>query len=177
MLLRRALDALYLASGALAATALFGIFAVMIAQVGLRLFSIQFPGATDLTGYLCVAAAFLGLAWTFRRGELIRVGLLIERVPARVRRWMELAVLTLAAVLVAYILRWTFEDMMFSLEINEVAQGTVPWPLWVPKLPLVIGVAILLVAVLDEWVRVLRGSQPSYAAAAEARRARRDFKE
>jgi TRAP-type C4-dicarboxylate transport system permease small subunit len=173
--LRRALDALYAAAGALAALALFGIFAVMMAQVILRQFRMQFPGADDLVAYLCVATAFFALAWTFKRGELIRVGLLIERVPPPLRRWLELAVLSLAALLVGTIVRWTWSDAMFSREIEEVAQGTVPFLIWIPKLAMPMGAGILLVAVLDEWVRVLRGLKPGYVAAAEERAARGDF--
>jgi TRAP-type C4-dicarboxylate transport system permease small subunit len=173
--LRRALDALYVTAGAAAALALFGIFAVMMAQVGLRQRGIQFPGADDLVAYLCVATAFLALAWTFKRGELIRVGLLIERLPHRIRRWLEFAVLSLAALLVGTILYWTWSDAMFSREIEEVAQGTVPFPIWIPKLAMPLGAGILLVAVLDEWVQVLLGRKPGYVAAAEARAARGDF--
>lgn len=172
---RRALDALYLVSAGLASLSLFGIFVVMMAQVFLRQVNVQFPGADDLTAYLCVATAFFALAYTFKRGELIRVGLFIDRFgPAR-RRWVEVAVLALAAVLVAYIVRWTFSDAMFSLEIEEVAQGSVAFPLWVPKLAIPLGAGILLIAILDELVIVLRGSKPTYVLAAEERAARGDF--
>ena len=61
MLLRRALDALYWTSAALAAACLFGIFAIMMAQVTLRSLNTPFPGADDLTAYLCVAATFFAL--------------------------------------------------------------------------------------------------------------------
>jgi TRAP-type C4-dicarboxylate transport system permease small subunit len=173
--LRRALDALYLASGVLAALALFGIFAVMMAQVVLRQFAVQVPGADDVVSYLCVAAAFLALAWTFTRGELIRVGLLIENVPSRARRVMELVSLGVAVLLVGTVLWYAWADAMFSREIEEVAQGTVPFPLWIPKLSIPIGVGILLVALLDCWVQVLRGAKPPYQVASEARTANRDF--
>jgi len=173
--LRRALDLLYLVSGGLAALCVFGIFLVMMAQVLLRQMAIQFPGATDLTGYLCVGAAFLGLAWTFRRGELIRVGLVVERLPVGARRLLELFVLSLAGVVVSYIVWWTWADAMFSLEIEEVAQGSVPFLLWIPKLAIPIGAGILLIAILDEWVTVLSRKKPAYVLAAEARASRNDF--
>ncbi|WP_051212287.1 TRAP transporter small permease [Rubritepida flocculans] len=173
--LRRALDGLYVAAGALAALAVFGIFAVMMAQVLLRQFGVPLHGADDVVAYLCVAAAFLALAWTFTRGELIRVGLLVENIPPAARRWLELAVLSLAALLVGTILFHSWADAMFSREIEEVAQGTVPFPLWIPKLSIPLGVGILLVAVLDCWVQVLRGAKPPYQRAAEARAANHDF--
>lgn len=175
-MIRRSLDALYWAGAAVAALALLGIFLMMMAQVVLREMGIQLPGADDLVAYLCVASAFFALAFTFRRGELIRVGLGIERIPAAWRRWAEAAVLALAAVIVATIAWWTWQDAMFSLEIEEVAQGTVPFPIWIPKLSMPLGAGLLLIAVLDELARVaLAGRKPSYVAAAEDRAARGDF--
>ncbi len=174
-MIRRALDALYVASGAVAALALFGIFAVMMAQVALRFLNLQLPGAEDVVAYLCVATAFFALAWTFKRGEMIRVGLFVERLPPGARRRTEAAVLALAAALVAYIVWHTWADAMFSREIGEVAQGVVPFALWVPKLAPPLGAGVLLVAVLDELGRVLMGEKPSYVAAAEERTARGDF--
>ncbi len=99
--MRRALDALYLVSAGVAGLSLFGIFFVMVAQVFLRQWNIQFLGADDLTAYLCVATTFFALAYTFKRGELIRVGLFIDKIGPAKRRLMELAVLVLAAALVA----------------------------------------------------------------------------
>ncbi len=174
-LLRRSLDGLYLVSAGLAGLSLFGIFAVMMAQVFLRQGNIQLPGADDFTAYLCVATTFFALAYTFKRGELIRVGLFIDKAGPAARRWIEVAVLTLAALLVSYIVFWTFSDAMFSREIEEVAQGSVPFLLWIPKLAIPAGSGILLIAILDELVTVLRGEKPSYVRAAEERAARGDF--
>jgi TRAP-type C4-dicarboxylate transport system permease small subunit len=174
-MIRRALDALYALGGGLAALSLFGIFAVMMAQVFLRQLNMQFPGAEDIVAYLCVASAFFALAWTFKRGELIRVGLLIDRLPPAVRRWTEAGVLALAAALVGYIAWWTYQDVLFSREIEEVAQGVVPFQLWIPKIAMPAGAGLLLLAVVDELVRVLMGLKPAYVAAAEERAARGDF--
>lgn len=174
-MLRRALDGLYLASAGLAAVSLLGIFLVMMAQVLLRQGNIQVPGADDFTAYLCVATTFFALAYTFKRGELIRVGIFIDKAGPKLRRWIELAALALAALLVGYIMYWTFSDAMFSLEIEEVAQGSVPFLIWIPKLAIPGGAGILLIAILDEMLIVWRGEKPSYVRAAEARAARGDF--
>jgi TRAP-type C4-dicarboxylate transport system permease small subunit len=175
MTLRRALDALYAASAGLAALALLGIFLVMMGQVALREMGRQFPAADDIVAYLCVASAFFALAQTFRRGELIRVGLVIERLSPAARRWQELGALTVAAVIVGYMTWWAFQDALFSWEIEDMAQGTVPIPLWIPKAMVPLGSGILLIAILDEALSVLRGRQPEYVRAAEERAAAGDF--
>lgn len=173
--MRRALDALYAASAGLAALSLFSIFLVMMAQVAMREMNRQFPGADDLSAYLCVATTFFALGATFKRGELIRVGMVLDRLGPGARRIMELIVLAFAALLISYVTFWTAQDVLFSWEIEEVAQGTVPFQLWVPKLAMPIGSGILLIAILDEFVAVLKGMIPSYVRAAEERAAAGDF--
>jgi TRAP-type C4-dicarboxylate transport system permease small subunit len=172
---RRFLDGLYALSAGLAALSLLGIFLVMMAQVALREMNKQLPGADDVSAYLCVATTFFALAATFKRGELIRVGMLIDRLPPAVRRVQEMFVLAVAAGILGYVVWWTTQDMLFSLEIEEVAQGTVPFPLWVPKCSVPLGSGLLLVAILDEFFTVLGGAKPGYVVAAEERAAAGDF--
>jgi TRAP-type C4-dicarboxylate transport system permease small subunit len=173
--IRRGLDALYAAGAALAALSLFGIFAVMMAQVALRFLNVQFPGADDISAYLCVGTTFFALALTFKRGELIRVGLVLERLSPGPRRVMEMVALAFAAVGTAYAVWWTLDDVLFSYEIEDLAQGPLPVPLWIPKMAMPVGAGILLIAVLDELATVIRGEKPSYVVAAEDRAARGDF--
>ena len=133
--MRRLLDTLYSAGAGLAALSLLGIFGIMMAQVVMRELQLQLPAADDLSAYLCVSTTFFALAATFRRGELIRVGMLLDKLsPRPAPRWPSWRVLALAAALMAYVTFWTAQDMLFSWEIEEVAQGTVPIPLWIPKL-------------------------------------------
>lgn len=174
-MLRRVLDALYVASAGFASLCLFGIFAMMVSQAGLRGFGIQLVGADDLTAYLCVAAAFFALAHTFRRGELIRVSVLLGMLKPGARRAMEGVALLLAAIVVGYMVWYTFADVLFSYEIDDVAQGTIAFKLWVPKLAMPIGAGVLLISILDEAVRVLRDEKPNYMLEAEARAAAQDY--
>ncbi|HEY8610049.1 MAG TPA: TRAP transporter small permease, partial [Roseomonas sp.] len=165
-MIRRGLDAVYAAGAVLAALSLLGIFLVMVGQVALRSVGLPFPGADDISAYLCVSTTFFALALTFRRGEVIRVGLVLERLPAGPRRVMEIIALTLAAIATAYAVWWTMDDVLFSLEVGDLAQGSLPVPLWIPKLAMPLGAGLLLVAVLDELGTVLRGGRPHYVLAA-----------
>jgi len=175
--LRRFLDRLYAASGALAAVCLASIAAVMLAQAGMREAGLLFRGADDIVAWLCAASAFLALGHTFRRGELVRIGILIDHLPPRARRLVSLAALALAVVFVGYmayaVVRFVFESWQF----NEVAQGLIQIPIWIPQMSFVLGALILFVAVLDEFIVLARGGKPAHEAAEEDRRARKDFSE
>jgi TRAP-type C4-dicarboxylate transport system permease small subunit len=55
--------------------------------------------------------------------------------------------------------------------------GLLVLPIWIPQLSFALGTAILMIAVLDELVAVLRGRRPAYQVAVEERHARGDFTE
>ncbi len=176
-LLRRALDRLYNISGIAAAVCLAGICVLMLAQSIAREAGLLIRGADDISAWLCAACAFLALAHTFRKGELIRVGLWVERLGVAARRRAEILSLLIAALCVSY-MTWAIARFVFeSWKFNEVAQGLIKIPIWIPQLSVVLGTLIFLIAVLDELVTVLRGGKPSYQLAEEARRAAGDFSE
>ncbi len=175
--MRRFLDRLYAASGALAALSLAAICALMLAQSILREFGVLIRGADDITSWLCAASAFLALGYTFRHGELVRVGLFIDRVPAGGRRAAELVALTITGLFVGY-MAWAACTFVYeSWKFKEVAQGLIKIPIWIPQMCSVLGVFVFLVAVLDELILVIRRQKPSYQRAEEQRRATKDFSE
>jgi len=175
--LRRFLDRLYTWSGALAALCVFGICALMLAQAFGRSAGFLVRGADDIVAWLCAAASFLALGHTFRHGELVRVGLWLDRLGTRARRWFEVFALGITAVFVGYML-WAVTRFIYdSWQFNEVAQGLIQVPIWIPQTTFLAGVVIFFVAVVDELILVLRNRKPAYQVAEEERRASGDFSE
>jgi TRAP-type C4-dicarboxylate transport system permease small subunit len=108
------------------------------------------------------AMAFLGLAHTFKKGEIIRVGLLIEQVSGR-RRWaLEVLALTIATAFTLYFAWYAVRMTYDSFRFNDMAQGVLAVPLWIPQLGYCGGLVILAIALLDEMVHVLKGNKPTY---------------
>ena len=175
--MRRFLDRLYAASGAFAALCLAGICVLMLAQAAGREFGLLIRGADDITSWLCAASAFFALGHTFRHGELVRVGLFIDMLRPAARRIAEIAALSLAALFVGY-MAWAVTRFVYdSWKFNEVAQGLVKIPIWIPQLCLVFGVLIFFVAIIDDLITVIERRKPAYQVAEEDRRARGDFSE
>ncbi|MEX0638110.1 MAG: TRAP transporter small permease [Burkholderiales bacterium] len=169
--MRRFLDRLYAASGVLAAVCLAGIAVVMLAQAGMREIGMLLRGADDIVGWLCAASAFLALATTFRHGELVRVGLIIDRLPGAGRRRAEFVALGLAVLVGGYIL-WAAAGFVYqSWQFEEVAQGLIQIPIWIPQMSFVIGALIFFIALLDEFVVLAAGGTPAYRRTEEAHRA------
>jgi len=162
--MRRLLNGLYALSGALAALSLVMIVLLVLAQIGGRWLGIQVKSADEIAGYFLAASLFLALAPTFRRGEHIRVGLLIDRLPPRGRRWLDLVCLVFAAALVGYFTKATIGMVYTSYIINDLSQGLLPIPLWIPQIAMALGLAIFFIALLDDLVLTLIGRAPSYEA-------------
>jgi TRAP-type C4-dicarboxylate transport system permease small subunit len=173
--MRRFLDRLYLAAGALGALFIALICVLMVAQSVLREFSVRTGAVNDVVSWFCAAAAFFAMAHAFKHGDFVRVTLLLEAVSAPWRKRLELAALCVGLVAVAYLAWWACKFTYESWEFNDIAQGLLPIPMWIPQLSFAIGSVLLLIAVLDELVLVLRGQTPTYVREVQERHARGDF--
>ncbi len=174
---RRFLDRLYITAAVVAAVALAAICVLMLAQAAGRQVGILIRGADDIVAWLTAACAFLALAHTFRHGDLVRVGVFLDRLGGAWRWRAEVAALTLTTAFTVYML-WAVSSFVYeSWQMNELAQGLLIIPIWIPQTSLVLGIAIFLVAVLDEFSAVLRRRKPSYQIMEEARAAAADFSE
>lgn len=175
--MRRLLDGLYAFGGALAALCVLTILVLMVgASVGRQL-DWRVSWINDVVAWLCAAAAFLGMAYSFRNGDFVRVTLLLEAVSPAMRRRLELLSLAIAALAIGYLAFWASRFTYQSWEFQDIAGNMVAIPLWIPQLSFVVGALVFFIAVLDECICVLRGAKPSYVARVEERHARGDFSE
>ena len=173
--LRRFLDALYLGAGYVAACCILLIMVLMVGQSILRELHVRTGAVNDVVSWLCAAAAFFAMAHAFKHGDFVRVTLLLEKLSPAAQRRFETAALSIAAVAVTYLAWWANRFTYESWVFNDTAQGMLPMPMWIPQLSFALGSILLLVAVLDELVIVLRGNRPSYVVAVEDRHAKGDF--
>lgn len=157
--LRRALDVLYDAAGYLAALFLIGTLAMVLVGIAGRWLHFHLPGTDAYAGYCMAAAGFLALAYTFKRGEHIRVTLVIERLPPRTRRAFEIWALS-AGTLLAVLFAWFSARLAWqSLDFHDVSTASDATPLWIPQLSMAVGTLVLAIALVDELVRELRGER------------------
>jgi TRAP-type C4-dicarboxylate transport system permease small subunit len=159
---RRVLDGLYLGAGWLAGAFLILIFLLMMGLSLGRQVGVNIPAGDEFTAWSMAAMAFLGLAHTFKSGDMIRVGLITERLTGRTKQGVEIMALLIALAFTAYFTWHAIRFAYYSWLTNDVAQGVVPMPLWIPQMGYCSGLALLAVAILDELVHVLRGQKPRY---------------
>src|SRR5436309_10568773 len=161
-MIRRLLDRLYLFSGYLAGVFLIGIFVLMMLLSAGRPLGINIPAGDDFISWCMAATAFLGLAHTFKHGEMIRVGLLIDRLNDYARHVVEIAALFIGAGFVGFF-AWHAAVMTWqSWRFFDISQGVIAVPLWIPQLRYSGGLVMLFIAFVDGLVHVRRGFAPRY---------------
>ena len=161
-MLRSLLDGLYRFAGYLAGLFLIVIFLLMMGLSLGRGIGVNIPAGDDFASWSMAAMAFLGLAHTFRSGEMIRVGLLTDRLRGRTRWAFEIFSLVIGLGFVGFFAWHAVQLTYDSYRFNDMAQGVLAIPLWIPQIGYATGLAILFIAFLDEFVHVLRGGDPRY---------------
>ena len=89
--MRRFLDGIYGSAAALAALCMVGLLVMVLLSIASRQLHFQVPGSDAYAGYLMAAAGFLALAHTLKRGEHIRVTLVINALSGASRKALEKA--------------------------------------------------------------------------------------
>lgn len=161
-MMRTALDKLYLWSGYAAGFFLVAIFAIMMFMSVGREFDLNIPAGDDFASWCMAAMAFLGLAHTFKRGEMIRVGIVVEKVTGKKRWAVEMLALGIATVFTLYFSWFAVRMTYDSFRFHDMSTGVISVPLWLPQLGYCVGLIILSIALIDEMIHVVRGNKPSY---------------
>ena len=158
---------LYNLGGYLAALCLCLICALITAQILGRIvdliatsiggdrIGLAISGLSQISGFLLVGASFLGLAYTFVNGGHIRVTLLVGRLPAAPRAFVEVFCLSIALLLAVYLgwyLYWLLAD---RIAFGETSYGLVNIPLWIPQSAMLCGVILFCLALAEAWLATL----------------------
>lgn len=163
--MRRLLDRVYGAAAWAAALFMIGTLAMILLSVAGRLLDFHVRGTDAYAGYCMAAAAFLALAHTLKRGEHIRVTLILDHTGPRARHALELWSHA-AGLLCAVLLAWFSMRLAWqSFNFNDISQGTDATPLWIPQSAMALGSTIFAIAIADELLAVLRGDKLRHRAA------------
>jgi TRAP-type C4-dicarboxylate transport system permease small subunit len=172
--MRTFLDHIYRASGGLAAFFILAIVVLVFAQVCLNLadkiaaavtgtgVGLTIPSYADFTGFFLAASTFLALAYALRAGGHIRVTLLTGRLPDGIRRVFEIVVVIVALAMSAFATWYVILLVYESIEFGDRSSGMVSVPLWLPQLPVALGLVILTLALADELIGLLRSRPASW---------------
>lgn len=154
--MRRALDRLYDGAAWLGAGCMVCLLGMVLLSILSRQLHFHVPGTDAYAGYLMAAAGFLALAHTLKRGEHIRVTLVINALRGRWRRALELWALGAANLLALLFAFYACRLAWQSHQFHDISTSNDATPLWIPQLAMAAGTVILAIAFLDEFILEIR---------------------
>lgn len=157
--MRKALDALYDSAAALAALFLIGLLGMVLLSILGRQFHFHVPGTDAYAGYLMAASGFLALAHTLKRGEHIRVTLVLSALKGRWKKGLELWAFGFASALSAMFAYYSCRLAWQSRTFHDISTSSDATPLWIPQLAMALGTVILAIAFIDELLLEISGKR------------------
>ncbi len=156
--MRNFLDRLFEVTGYLAGLFMIGtLLAVLSSIFGRFIPALDLQGADAYAGYCMAASAFLALATTLRRGEHIRVTLIINRLSPAAYRWLDMFCHLLALAVSTTLAWYSIRLVRQSLAFNDVSTGLDATPLWIPQIGMAVGTTMLALAFAVDLVDVISG--------------------
>ena len=157
--MRRALDALYVGAAALGGLFMVLLLVMVMLSIVSRQLHFNVPGIDAYAGYMMAAAGFLAMAHTLKKGEHIRVTLLIAGLKGSAKKGFEVWSLFAASALALLSAFYSSKLAWQSYTFHDISTSNDATPLWLPQLTMALGTIVLAVAFIDELVLELRGER------------------
>jgi TRAP-type C4-dicarboxylate transport system permease small subunit len=157
--MRGFLDRLYSAAGYAAAFFMVATLLMVVAGIADRALALGWRGTDMYAGYAMAACGFLALAHTFKRGEHIRVSLLLQAASPRIKRLLEIWSLFAAGVLAGALAFYAVKLTYQSWDFHDISTGNDATPLWIPQIGMAVGAIVLFIALLDDLILEIRGKR------------------
>ena len=133
------------------------LLAMVLLSIVSRQVGFNVPGVDAYAGYMMAGAGFLALAHTLKRGEHIRVTLLLSALHGKWRRAFEIWALTAASMLAALFAAYSCKLAWQSYTFHDISTSNDATPLWLPELSMALGSVVFAIAFVDELVLEIRG--------------------
>lgn len=163
----KSVDTLSRVTGCIAGAGMGLLFLLMIAEVLYRNLTGRSLGFTwELSGYLFGAIIFLGSAWTLRCGGQIRIRFMLDILPPRWARWLDLLACLCGLFIAGYLFYalWGFTLQAWSRGIVSGTPEKIP--LVYPRALLTAGSAMLCLQILAQTLSLAMGREPATSTSA-----------
>ena len=137
---------------------ILGILVLIAGEVAARnILNVSLDFAWEFSSFLMGAAFMLGAAYSLRSGSQIRVMALLDNVPPRVRRALDLLATLCAVIAIGYLACALAQLAWLSFTRGSRSDKASELPLWIAQAPLALGAALFTLQGLARFARLVRG--------------------
>ncbi len=144
-------------SGKLAAYLVFLTLVLVLSEVFARyFFNRPLQLADEFGGYLLVAITMVGLAYTLREKGHVRVEMVVDRVSAKIRKWIRVVSLSLATLFTPIFIFASYELVAFSHKLGVKSSTWVRMLQEIPQSILIFGAILLLLQLIVMLIKAIK---------------------
>jgi len=155
------LNRIYDSAAALAALFMCAMLVMVLLSIVGRELNFHIRGTDAYAGYCMAASGFLALAHTLKRGEHIRVTVLISRFQGGWLKGIELWALGIATLLSSLLAYYSVRLSWQSYTFHDISTSNDATPLWIPQIAMALGTLILAISFVDEFILECSGKRES----------------
>lgn len=154
-------ERLALAAAAIAALVLMAMAGLIVVEIVLRsAFATSTHITEEFVAYGMASVVFLAFAHALREGAIIRVDLVIVRLPPRVRTLTEIVTVVVALATMLFLARFVWASFARYWRTGAISWSSAEVPLWIPQLVVFVGIAIFCLQLVAYLLRLLSGGPP-----------------
>lgn len=127
----------------------------ILLEIGLRLFGHSTFILDEYIGYAVASMTFLGIPYALEKGGLIRVELVLNRLPQAWRWPLELFASVSALLAFGWIARYWTIAVERSFQRGITSETLAETPLWIPQGTVLIGLYLLCLVLIARTLRIL----------------------
>ena len=161
--MRAFLNRVYDSAAALAALFMCLMLVMVLLSIVGREFNFHLRGTDAYAGYCMAASGFLALAHTLKRGEHIRVTVLISRFRGTWLKGIELWALGMATFLACLMAYYSIRLSWQTYTFHDISTSNDATPLWIPQIAMALGTLVLAIAFIDELVLEWLGKRVAFS--------------
>lgn len=164
----RLIETCSLAGGAIAAALIAGIAILMLTEIFMRsAIGTPLDFGWEYSAYGMATIFFLGSAYALRGGGHVRVSLLLEALPERAARGVDVACSVVGLAIAVYAAAAAIDLAAVSFARGTTSFTPTKTPLFIPQALVALGLVMLAAQFVARLLRLLLGMTPE-AGAAEA---------
>jgi TRAP-type C4-dicarboxylate transport system permease small subunit len=157
--MRSLLNRIYDSAAALAALFMCAMLVMVLMSIIGREINFHIRGTDAYAGYCMAASGFLALAHTLKKGEHIRVTVLISRFKGGWLKGIELWALGMATLLACLMAYYSIRLSWQSYTFHDISTSNDATPLWIPQIFMALGTVVLAIAFIDELILEILGKR------------------
>ncbi|WP_447894079.1 TRAP transporter small permease [Vreelandella sp. GE22] len=154
-LMEKASKLLNRAGAAIAVALIIYMFGHIILEIVMRLLGRSTFILDEYIGYAVATMAFLGLPYVLEKGGLIRVSLLMERIPEPKRWPLELFSSLVTAGCFLWLSTFWLQNVQRSYQRGVVSETLAETPIWLPEGAILIGMWLISLTLLVRSLKIV----------------------